>query len=66
MHCNSAEEHFLMDLRRSINTLLPLPLPFRQARKTERRLNTGKEEVDDQCVDKRVNVRMSSRQAAEG
>ena len=29
MHCNSVVEHFLMDLRRSINTLLPLPLlPF--------------------------------------
>ena len=26
MHWNSAVEHFLMDLRRSINTLLPLPL----------------------------------------
>ena len=25
MHCSSAVEHFLMGLRRSINTLLPLP-----------------------------------------
>ena len=28
MHCNNAVEHFLMDLRRSISTLLPLPLPM--------------------------------------
>ena len=42
MHCNSAVEHFLMDFRLSVNTLLPLPFAKRSYTEITGKTSAGK------------------------